>query len=530
MKVSFNILVASHAPTRQSVRHLTFRFFAFALFCAAQFLCYQNARAQQVGAMAQATRERRAEAYAKMLEGERLLFAASRRNSSPDASQQARAAFQQAAELDPKLAEAHTALADISFFFLRDADAAEREARLAAQIDRDNFGAHRWLSRIYALKSGLNEGKVSREAADRAIAELREVVRLRPNDAEAWALMGELYDATGRRDEAIAAFTRWASAPQPTDGRFFQAVVRGERLTPAAAAARLASALQKAGRSAEALNAAQRAVAIEPENEEYTNQLANVTLQNILALREAGKRQEAFDAAHAARERFPQAEVFARLEAMTLAEIGRVDDAAALIRSRIKGKPEDYNEYLTLATVYMDADRGADAVIAARKALELAPEDQAELVTQALLVLSSAQERANDFKGAEDSLRHVLAKDPANPTALNNLGYFLTERGERLPEALQMIERAVKSEPTNASFLDSLGWAHFKLGQLDEAERFLSDAAAHNPSSATIQEHLGDTLKARGKTDAARAAWRKALSLTNKPQVVARLKRKLEEK
>jgi Tfp pilus assembly protein PilF len=144
-------------------------------------------------------------------------------------------------------------------------------------------------------------------------------------------------------------------------------------------------------------------------------------------------------------------------------------------------------------------------------------------------MLSSAQERAGDAKGSEESLRRILSKDPNNATALNNLGYFLTERNERLPEALDMIQRAVRAEPSNPSFLDSLGWVNFKLGKLKEAERYLSDAARRNSTSATIQEHLGDVLQRLGQQDKARVAWRKALSLATEAADTARIRAKLNE-
>ena len=142
-------------------------------------------------------------------------------------------------------------------------------------------------------------------------------------------------------------------------------------------------------------------------------------------------------------------------------------------------------------------------------------------------MLSSAQERAGDTKGSENTLRQVLSKDPNNATALNNLGYFLTEHNERLDEALGMIERAVRAEPSNASFLDSLGWVNFKLGKLKEAERYLNDAARRNPASATIQEHLGDLFKKLGQEEKAQASWRRALSLTAESADTARIKAKL---
>ena len=194
-------------------------------------LIAQNSRAgatsNSAGAGTQETsRERRAQAYAKLLEGQRYLMSSRRSRSSERSLQSAREAFAQAAQLDPALAEAHTALAELAFF-REDLEQAEREATAAIRINRDNFGAHRLLSRIYVLRSGLPEGKIDRTAADRAINELQEVVRLDSNNAEAWALLGELYSATNREREAINAYMRWAAAPVAIDGRIFQAITQG---------------------------------------------------------------------------------------------------------------------------------------------------------------------------------------------------------------------------------------------------------------------------------------------------------------
>lgn len=76
---------------------------------------------------------------------------------------------------------------------------------------------------------------------------------------------------------------------------------------------------------------------------------------------------------------------------------------------------------------------------------------------------------------AEAAYREALRLTPDSPQLLNNLGYFLVEQDKSLAEALRLIERAVVAQPTNPFFLDSLGWAHFKFGDLDEAERHLNE-------------------------------------------------------
>lgn len=559
---------------------------------------------------AQSPRERRAQAYAKLLEGQRHLAAARAGSITLDALRQAQQAFTRASELDPTLSEAHTALAEIAFFFLNDLGVAEREARTAVKINPDNFGAHRILSRVYVLNSNLAEGKPDKENAEKAVAELREVARLMPSDAEAWAILGELHMAAGRETEAVEAFKRWTGAPLPIDSRFYQIVTKGKELTPATAQTRLAETLLRLNRYEEALKAARIAWALEPENARNLELLQFISGQSAQAysaegrvrdaveiyeellrargitnepvkgqkeaqiaaqalggialvqrqsgnlkeaaatiermrrilgpqnpspdihavdlLREQGKRQEALTSARAARLRYPENPRLLYLEATLLAELGRVQEAVSLYRPRLKGTAEDFSNHLTVASILINAGHGKEAVESAEKALALVPAGEDELNAQALLVLSSAQERAGDFKGAEESLRRVLSKDPDNAVALNNLGYYLAERNERLNEALEMIQRAVRSEPQNASFLDSLGWVYFKLGKLEDSFKYLSQAASRSPNSAEIQEHLGDVLSRLGKLEDARAAWRKALTLSGNSPGASRLKAKLE--
>jgi tetratricopeptide (TPR) repeat protein len=629
---------------------------------------------QQQQLVSPVPRETRAKAYAKLLEGQRYV---SRARTSGGITREglvaAQSAFRQAAELDPTLSEAHTALAELAFFFLDDQPAAERHARNALAINPDNFGAHRLLSRLYSLRAGTDAAQFKREDADLAVAELREVLRLDPNDAEALALLGEFYSLTGREAEAAELFRRWVGAPSTLDQQFYRAATRGQELSPEAAWGRLAQSLLKLGRNAEAIDALRQALAADPENQNflrllaraveaggdsgaamaelkrlaatypdsapltslyarslaragrvdeavaalraaaaragtdkraqltdelaqmlsesmrydeavaaleellksrgvadaplvadtdkefasgYLERIVNVQRQagreadalrtvermrrllgpssvmadyyQVTVLRDQGKRKEALDAVRAARLRQPDHPALLRLEAATLAELGQVEEAAQLLRARLSGNSaQDYQTQLTIASVYLEAGRAKEAVAAATRLVEMTPAEQPELMKQSLVMLSSAQERAGDFKGAEESLRRILARDPEDPTALNNLGYFLTERGERLQEALEMIKRAVRAEPANASYLDSLGWAYFKLGQLDEAERHLADAARRNQRSVAIQEHLGDLHQRRGRTEDARAAWRKALSLSVEAAETARLKAKI---
>jgi Flp pilus assembly protein TadD len=89
---------------------------------------------------------------------------------------------------------------------------------------------------------------------------------------------------------------------------------------------------------------------------------------------------------------------------------------------------------------------------------------------------------------------------------------MLADRGQRLAEAQELIERALKIDPDNPAFLDSLGWALFKQGKTKEAEEPLRRAAVRLRGNSVIQDHFGDVLAALGRFDEATAAWRQALA------------------
>ena len=117
--------------------------------------------------------------------------------------------------------------------------------------------------------------------------------------------------------------------------------------------------------------------------------------------------------------------------------------------------------------------------------------------------LGAAYEAAGRVDDAEKTLRGMLARDPLNANVLNYLGYMLATRGQKLPEALALVDRALAAEPDNPAFLDSRGWALFKLGRAAEAEAPLRRAATALRGSSVIQAHFADVLAAVGKREEA---------------------------
>jgi Flp pilus assembly protein TadD len=109
----------------------------------------------------------------------------------------------------------------------------------------------------------------------------------------------------------------------------------------------------------------------------------------------------------------------------------------------------------------------------------------------------------------ETLLRRVIALKPDDAHAHNALGYSLADRGQRLPEARQLIERALQLAPGDPFITDSLGWVEFRLGNKDAALRLLRQAYASRPDTE-IGAHLGEVLWALGQRDEARRIWRES--------------------
>ena len=138
-------------------------------------------------------------------------------------------------------------------------------------------------------------------------------------------------------------------------------------------------------------------------------------------------------------------------------------------------------------------------------------EEDLKANTQPLYFRGISYEREKQWDKAEADFKRVLAIEPDNADALNYLGYTWVDRGENLTEAFDMIRKAVELEPNSGAIVDSLGWAHYKLGQYQEAKKKLEDAVALSPSSATIIDHLGDVYWKLGRFREAGYQWERAL-------------------
>ena len=109
-----------------------------------------------------------------------------------------------------------------------------------------------------------------------------------------------------------------------------------------------------------------------------------------------------------------------------------------------------------------------------------------------LFARGSVREQLDQWKAGEADLIRANEIAPNQPTVMNYLGYTWIDRGENLQEGLELIQRAVVLRPNSGAIVDSLGWAHYKLGNYEQAVRHLERAVELSPRDVTLNEHLGD--------------------------------------
>jgi predicted Zn-dependent protease len=143
--------------------------------------------------------------------------------------------------------------------------------------------------------------------------------------------------------------------------------------------------------------------------------------------------------------------------------------------------------------------------------------------------LASAYERSGDRDTAEKMFLEVLKAHPDHSSTLNYLGYMYAESGTNLERATEMLIKAVEQEPRNGAYLDSLGWAYFRQGKLDLAEKYLTEATHLLPHDATVREHLGDVFAKRGDYGRALDLYKSALTLDPDSKDEAKLRSKIAE-
>ncbi|MBZ5499014.1 MAG: tetratricopeptide repeat protein [Acidobacteriia bacterium] len=223
-------------------------------------------------------------------------------------------------------------------------------------------------------------------------------------------------------------------------------------------------------------------------------------------------------------EKNPKDDNLALVYARTLADSGKTKEGAEILDKMLQSKPSNLDIYINLSQIYVQARRFGEAEKVLRRAEEQKL-DKERLKFQ----LATVYDKQKDYDRAESLLKEILKEDPKDGPTLNYIGYMLADRGVRLEEAVKYVQEALILEPNNPAYLDSLGWAFFKLNDLKMAEKYLLQAGDMEKKDPVIQDHIGDLYFKIGNLEKAQEFWKKSLSNGGEDEDVKKVREKLDK-
>jgi tetratricopeptide (TPR) repeat protein len=261
----------------------------------------------------------------------------------------------------------------------------------------------------------------------------------------------------------------------------------------------------------------------------YLNPNSAFTLLSMADAQEAAKR---YDAANEAYDRIGKGtpiEVLVDIrKAVNLNRLDRVPEAQALLEDLARRHPRDVRPLEALGNIMRQHKRYAEAVGYFDKAIALIgkPEPMHWIF---FYHRGASYERLKKLKQAEADLQRSLKLKGDEASTLNYLGYTWIDSNRNLRKGLKLIEQAVRLRPTDGGIVDSLGWAHYRLGNFEEAVKHLEDAVGLVPGDPTLNDHLGDAYWRVGREREARFQWSQALKLSPEAEDAEKMRQKLEK-
>ena len=427
---------------------------------------------------------------------------------------------------------------------LRDYKLAAEVLRRAMQMSQGNPE----LRRAYA------ENLFKSEQFAEALTEFQQLVEDEPRDWQGWLRISQIQRQNGKVAEARQAILKAREAdPNNLEVRYQEInLLESEGKQPEAIQAlkdMISTTVRKSYTPGEQQNRAllyERLGLLYRNNSQYKEAADSFRELGLLGVdfgpraasqlmetwRAAKDWTKAVEEADAANKRFPNDRMVKLVRANILAETGKSELAASELKSLLDGK-SDREVYLSLAQIHDKGKNYAEMAKAIDQAEKLS--DSAEEKEGVWFTRGAMLEKQKKFDQAEAEFRKLLAQNPENIGALNYLGYMLADRNVKLEEALGMIQKAVQKDPENGAYLDSLGWAFFRLNRYPEAESNLRRSIEKVPTDPTVRDHLGDVYYKQGKLKEAAAEWqasvqqfKAAAAHEYEPADLSRVQRKLD--
>lgn len=203
--------------------------------------------------------------------------------------------------------------------------------------------------------------------------------------------------------------------------------------------------------------------------------------------------------------------------AFILNALERSDEGIGLLTAMVGDYPEEPRLLQAIGNILRDNEEFAEAARYYDKAIKILGEPAKPDHWLYYYARGICYERMKEWNKAEVDLQKALELNPDQASVMNYLGYSWVDQNMHLEEAMDLIREAVRREPNNGYYVDSLGWAYYRLGQYDKAVKQLEKAVELRPEDPILNDHLGDAYWKVGRKREARFQWSHALSLDPEP-------------
>jgi tetratricopeptide (TPR) repeat protein len=213
--------------------------------------------------------------------------------------------------------------------------------------------------------------------------------------------------------------------------------------------------------------------------------------------------------------------------ALELDSVGKNDEATRRLTEIVAARPHDVEALSALAELQRSAKKYVEAAATYDQAIAAVGIPQRDNWTL-FYFRGICYERSKQWPKAEADFKKALELNPDQPLVLNYLGYSWVDQGLNLEEAFKMLRRAVELRPNDGYVVDSLGWAHFKLGQYAEAAETLEKAIDLKPADPVLNDHLGDAYWRVNRRIEAHFQWNHARDMGPDPEDLPGILKKIE--
>ena len=215
-------------------------------------------------------------------------------------------------------------------------------------------------------------------------------------------------------------------------------------------------------------------------------------------------------------------------KAMNLTQLERVDEAQKLLDDLARRNPREIQPLDALGNIMRGQKRFAEAVDYYTRAIALIDKPEQKHWTY-FYSRGTSYERLKKWALAEVDLQKALQLSSEQAMVLNYLGYSWIDQNRNLKQGLTLIEKAVRQKPDDGYIVDSLGWAHYRMGNFKEAVKHLERAVELRPEDPVLNDHLGDAYWRVRREREARFQWDQALTLKPEPEDAEKIKKKLQK-